>query len=245
MITQVLILVGTMLLTTSHALTSTEKAQFTGLTFTDSGNNWRITTTGIPDHATGSFPNNDNPNTIETQSYSYLIPQSPSDASDASCLPGGPIGFGVNGIPFYSPFTFEGENAVEGEYAEVFDSCDGHPDQKGSYHYHQRPDCVANIDGDDKLIGVMLDGYPIYSPTIKGKTYKSEDLDTCHGTTIDGAYRYVLTADYPYVLGCFKGNIVDTSIRQGGPECKFAKGATLSFSLGVLLVSLLSVLLQY
>ena len=37
MITQVLILVGTMLLTTSHALTTTEKAQFTGLTFTDSG----------------------------------------------------------------------------------------------------------------------------------------------------------------------------------------------------------------
>ena len=51
----------------------------------------------------------------------------------------------------------------------MFDSCDGHPDQQGSYHYHQRPDCVANIDGDDKLIGVMLDGYPIYSPTIKGE----------------------------------------------------------------------------
>ena len=43
----------------------------------------------------------------------------------------GPIAFATNGIPIFNPYTIELNNAVEGEYAEVFDSCNGHPDQTG------------------------------------------------------------------------------------------------------------------
>ena len=50
------------LLATGQALSTAEKAQFTGVTFTTSGNNWEITAAGIPDHDTDDFPNSYNPN---------------------------------------------------------------------------------------------------------------------------------------------------------------------------------------
>ena len=31
------------------------------------------------------------------------------------------------------------------------------------------------------------------------------DLDECNGMSIDGSYRYYITDEYPYVLGCFSG----------------------------------------
>lgn len=33
----------------------------------------------------------------------------------------------------------------------------------------------------------------------------SADLDVCHGRMLDGKYRYHLTSDFPYVLGCYWG----------------------------------------
>ena len=67
--------------------------------------------------------------------------------------------------------------------AEVFDQCDGHPDQRGRYHYHQISSCVyggSNMD----FIGVALDGHPIYGPKNRRGvelTSSSSALDECHG----------------------------------------------------------------
>ncbi|OWF53420.1 Hydroxymethylglutaryl-CoA lyase, mitochondrial [Mizuhopecten yessoensis] len=42
---------------------------------------------------------------------------------------------------------------------------------------------------------------------------KTTDLDDCHGKTIGGNYRYIATVDFPYLLGCFHGEVIDTKIR--------------------------------
>src|SRR5688572_13232449 len=94
-----------------------------------------IESNGIPDHPTGEFPNRTNPNRIQKQDYRFKIPLTPQVADMPTRLPMGPIGVALNGVPFYNPYTAEGNDAVEGPFAEVFDSCCGHPDPLGRYHY--------------------------------------------------------------------------------------------------------------
>ncbi|XP_070535619.1 uncharacterized protein [Ptychodera flava] len=219
------------------ALTDEQIAKFqtTGITESNTGMVGTVTVTtkngkhiiesnGIPDHATGSFPNVDNPNNIQFQSYHFEIPVTPTEASEVGCLPMGPIGMAVNGIPIFNPFTREGNNAVEGEYAEVFDLCDGHPDQPGHYHYHKAPSCVMSRYSDaSPLIGVAFDGYAIYGPTDEnGNTLTTDDLDQCHGRVVNGVYQYHITADYPYFLGCYRGDLLSTSGVNTRGECYFA-----------------------
>ena len=96
--------------------------------------------------------------------------------------------------------------------AHKFYSCYGHPTPHGTYHYHQLPICLYNGTADE-FIGVALDGFPIYGPnaTDLGREVINSDLDECHGrnTTLNGvqAYRYYITRQYPYILGCFKGDV--------------------------------------
>lgn len=67
--------------------------------------------------------------------------------------------------------------------------------------------CVANLNDTDKFLGVALDGNPIYGPKASdfSSLITSADLDACHGRFKDGRYRYHITADFPYTLGCYKG----------------------------------------
>jgi hypothetical protein len=67
----------------------------------------------------------------------------------------------------------------------------------------------------------MLDGFGIYGPRGEGgKRLSNADLDVCHGhshTVLwDGQmvtmYHYHFTDEYPYTIGCFKGQ--PTSISQ-------------------------------
>lgn len=162
---------------------------------------------GIPNHETGQFPNEHNPNSIRKQNYRFLIPLHPQLAEETTPLPMGPIGVAINGIPFYNQYNSQGKNAVEGPTAEVFDSCCGHPDQMGRYHYHKYPVCVHNPFKDQEkagehspLIGYAFDGYAIYGPN--GEDGKPpQDLDECngHSDSIRG-YHYHVTAKFPYIL---------------------------------------------
>ena len=70
------------------------------------------------------------------------------------------------------------------------------------------------------LVGYALDGFGIYSMyDANGKEYSNADLDACHGITSevlwDGKlttmYHYVLTKEYPYTIGCFKGTLVEVA----------------------------------
>jgi hypothetical protein len=179
---------------------------------------------GIPNHKTAQYPNKDNPNRILKQDYHFKIPLHPKIADKPTPTRGGPIGVCVNGIPFYNQYNAQRQDAVSGAHAEVFDSCCGHPDQDGRYHYHKYPVCVNTPFKDEAnkasaLIGFAFDGFKLYGPNCSdGKA--PTDLDDCNGhTTTERGYHYHTTTTPPYMIGAYKG-VVETSnfVRpKGGP----------------------------
>lgn len=171
---------------------------------------------GIPNHPTGNYPNEYNPNSILAQDYHFQIPLKPQFAERTTKLPFGPIGVAVNGIPFYNPYNAEGRDAVFGANAEIFDSCCGHPDPKGRYHYHKYPVCLNAPFHDDPgkhspLIGWAFDGFAIYGPN--GEDGKPpQDLDQCNGhIDIKRGYHYHVTSGFPYILGAYRGVVQMTN----------------------------------
>ena len=114
----------------------------------------------------------------------------------------------MNGVAIFDALDGENRDAVA---HEIQDRCQGHPQRTGVYHYHSIPNCVTRRvkGGGAKVVGWMIDGYPIVSE--KGVT--SADLDACHGRTsritLFGrrvrTYHYDATAEYLYTAGCFRG----------------------------------------
>ena len=162
---------------------------------------------GIPNHKTAKYPNRDNPNRIEKQHYRFEIPRHPKIADKPTPTPMGPIGVAVNGIPFYNQYNREGQDAVK---LEVFDSCCGHPDPGNRYHYHKFPVCVKSpfketAGRHSPLVGYAFDGFGIYGP--RGDNGKPPtDLDECNGhTDSERGYHYHATAEYPYIIGAYRG----------------------------------------
>ena len=124
---------------------------------------------GYPNHPTALFPNSGNPNSIRVQEFTFRLPLEPRRAAEITTLPMGPIGMALNGVVFFNPFEQGGMNAVDG-YSEVWlDSCCGHPQQTGIYHYHKYPTCVKSPFPDDghahsPVIGFAFDGFPVHGP---------------------------------------------------------------------------------
>ncbi len=173
---------------------------------------------GIPNHQTAEYPNKDNPNRILKQSYRFVIPLKPHVSEKPVRTPMGPIGVALNGIPFYNQYTGEGKDAVR---TEVFDSCCGHPDMRGRYHYHKYPVCVKSPFKDPKgehspVIGYAFDGFPICGPN--GDDGKPPtNLDECNGhTDEERGYHYHVTAGYPYVIGAYHGEPEKSNLDHGG-----------------------------
>jgi hypothetical protein len=174
---------------------------------------------GIPNHPHGDFPNATNPNSILKQNYRFLIPLHPHYSSTVTPTPFGPIGVAINGIPFYNQYDGQGRDAVK---YETFDSCCGHPDEQGRYHYHKYPVCIHSPFHDPKgqhspIIGYAFDGFPIYGPNDdNGKP--AAGLDSCNGEfdKIRG-YHYHVTAGYPYILGGYHGTPATADFDHGRP----------------------------
>lgn len=181
----------------------------------------QITGNGLPlNHATGVFPVkasdpayriDRNPNRIEAQQIVLNLPLSPEVADEASCLPMGMIGITTGGVAIFNALDDAGRDAVA---HEVQDRCGGHPQKSGLYHYHGPSPCAAEEGKNNALIGYALDGFGIYGNRDEnGKELTNADLDKCHGRTgrIQWGgqqvtmYHYVLTREYPYTLGCFRG----------------------------------------
>jgi len=198
------------------------RAMFTGnAKVSFEGDNMIVTSNGIPNHETGHFPNQYNPNSIREQHLRFVIPVTPKRGDQITPTPFGPIGVAINGIPFYNQYNGEGQDAVK---LETFDSCCGHPDPSGMYHYHKYPVCVHSPFKDaagkhSSLIGFMFDGYAVYGPNgVDGKP--PTDLDSCNGhwDAVHG-YHYHVTTAYPYIVGGYRGvvNLRTARGRQGGP----------------------------
>jgi hypothetical protein len=172
---------------------------------------------GYPNHPTADFPNSGNPNAIRVQDFTFRLPLEPRRADSITRLPMGPIGVALNGVVFFNPFEQGGMNAVAG-YSEVWlDSCCGHPQQTGVYHYHKYPTCVKSPFPDDgkrhsPVIGFAFDGFPIHGPyEAEGVMAKelegSRSLDVCNGhEDPDRGYHYHVTPGrFPYVIGGYRG----------------------------------------
>lgn len=177
---------------------------------------------GYPNHPTAIFPNGGNPNSIRVQRFTFRLPLQPKLAEKITRLPMGPIGAALNGVVFFNPFEQEGMNAVEG-YSEVWlDSCCGHPQQTGVYHYHKYPSCVKSPFSDDgkqhsPIIGFAFDGFPVYGPyeaseTLAKDLTDTQALDACNGhSDKERGYHYHATPGrFPYILGGYAG-VVEVS----------------------------------
>jgi len=179
-----------------------------------------VTTNDLPDHHTGVFPvsktdpahNYDsNPNSISNQSLVYNLAATPT-YGQPQCM-GGEAGIMINGVALFSAFDAGGRDA--GAW-EVQDTCDGHPQNKGEYHYHTLSRCIKDTSV-QTVIGYALDGFPITGPKVgQGNILTTDDLDECHGIVsevlLDGkkttTYHYVMTQDFPYSVSCFRATAI-------------------------------------
>ena len=196
------------------------------VTFAVDGDTRAITSNALPKHTTGVFPiastddayqYDRNPNSIAAQTLTITVPASPVAASTPSCI-GGEVGVAVDGVPIFNGFDAGIRDAVAWE---VQDSCHGHPQMSGIYHYHDVSPCLGDPGtGHSQLVGYAFDGFGIYGPRGEDSTeLATADLDVCHGHTHtiewDGQqvemYHYHATKDFPYTVSCFRG----TSTQNG------------------------------
>ena len=174
---------------------------------------------GLPDHVTGEYPISQdddaydfdrNPNSISSQDFQFTLPRSPDIAAAASCVSMGAIGVMLTGSVFFNALDAAGRDAVA---YEIQDSCDGHPEMGGTYHYHGLTSCIADADSGEHspLLGYVFDGFGLYGRHGDGgATVTNADLDECHGhahalEAEPDVYHYHATWEYPYTVGCFRG----------------------------------------
>ncbi len=140
----------------------------------------RIRANGLPNHATGRFPNRGNPNSISAQTYDFRIPLEPTEASTPTPVGMNMFGIALNGC-FFEAGTAEWwrNDRNSGWHIEAIgprgghlglDDSNGHVQPSGAYHYHAVPDGLVRIIQPDAsarlpmLVGWAADGYPIYGP---------------------------------------------------------------------------------
>ncbi|XP_078494758.1 uncharacterized protein LOC144749685 isoform X1 [Ciona intestinalis] len=198
-------------------LTLLELAQFKSRVYTESNtgvqgyvrlldtnlSTYEIQSNGIPDHKTGKAASK-----IEAQSYSIKLPTTPVFASATTCLPDGPIGMAINGVPIFNSYSHDCCDKGKKQLANL-DECWGLVDDLGRYHYTLTPACLFKLtcNNPSQLIGVAFDGFPIYGPNDEtGRRITKADLDACNGRyNRYRKYRYHITTEFPYTIGCFKG----------------------------------------
>ena len=188
------------------------------------GGSLRLTGNGLPRHNTGTFPiqsSDDayqvdrNPNSIRAQVLSQSLDGEPARRKKPQCT-GGQVGVLKSGASLFNAVDAQGKDAVA---HEVQDTCSGHPQMSGVYHYHGLPACMGygSKKKHSKVIGWALDGFPIYGPYGDGGNYLSNsELDVCHGITEKLKYRgevrkrfhYVANYEFPYTVGCYRGTPV-------------------------------------
>lgn len=203
------------------------------MTVTVEGSTRVFRSNGLPDHTTGVFPvaktddaaaYDPNPNTISAQNNTYRMPANPVVAETSRCA-GGQVGIMLSGAPIFNAVDAGGRDAVA---HELQDSCEGHPEVRGQYHYHSLTSCIDDSgSGHSKLLGYALDGFGIYGTRGEnGQEMTDATLDECHGHTHeiewDGKtvvmYHYHATAEYPYTVGCFRGSVTSAAGQAGGTQ---------------------------
>lgn len=139
---------------------------------------------GIPNHATGAFPNAGNPNAIATVSSAYAIPLAPTLTETATEMT--EFGVTLDGVKLERDTAESYQNAGEWRYEAITpglargatagaefswlgtDCNNAHVQPTGAYHYHGIPEGLANRLGEGDgpadmiLAGWAADGFPFY-----------------------------------------------------------------------------------
>lgn len=197
-----------------------------------------IRSNGLPDHATGAFPNEGNPNAIAEQHYEYRVPKDPKKTGQTTALGMSPFGVAINGVPFDPGAAewYEGNPRSGWQYEAMYlgarlgiDQNNAHVQPNGAYHYHGIPTGLMQklaASGKPVLIGYAADGFPIYGPFgYKNPQDKNSGLKKLKssyrfktGTRPSapgpgGRYDGAFTEDYEYVKAL--GDLDDSNGRFG------------------------------
>ena len=181
-----------------------------------------IQVNGVPDHNSPYFDASDdrnvaysgtnenfnlNPNRIDLNAnYTYKIPLNPTAASNPRPTQLGSIGVALNGVSFYNQYAGPNNQPLTDEI-DSFDQYNGHPQRVGEYHYHVEPTYLTQSQGNNVLLGFLLDGFPVYGPFENGARVVNSLLDEYHGhehvtaNYPEGIYHYHITDADPYING--------------------------------------------
>jgi len=193
-----------------------------------------IVSDGLPNHATGQFPNRGNPNAIQLQYYRFRVPLSPAVAVQPVPMDRMPFGVALNGVPF-DPGTAEywyGDRnwryeALSGKINLGLDFSNAHVQPNGAYHYHGEPAGLMESLGKNtamQLVGYAADGFPIYT----NESYRNPNDPASGLTTLRASWRLkpgerkggpggphdgTFVQDYEYVPG--SGDLDECNGRTG------------------------------
>lgn len=159
------------------------------------GDEITLESNGIPNHSSPYWPE-DSPLYIEpvvaialtpgriggNRSFSLTVSSKPELAQSSTATGLGPIGIAVSGVPIFN--DLEGDNRpIEEVIAETFDYAGAHNGPSG-YHYHIEssnvPENTLLSHDDEKLIGMMADGFLLYGRREQNGSYPM-DLDESGG----------------------------------------------------------------
>ncbi|MCH9684922.1 MAG: YHYH protein [Deltaproteobacteria bacterium] len=181
---------------------------------------------GVPNHdvleAYGLMDGTTTP--VVTSATTFTIPVEPEYSAETTATGLGTIGFAISGAVYFNPYEGDGASVAIDNNFDVggipfLDGCNGHPlPNGGTYHYHGVPYCITDsvdvLGEHSSLIGVLLDGFPVYGPSGADGSAPA-DLDECSGHEgvtpefPDGIYHYHLTEISPYSVTCYHGVVDD------------------------------------
>ncbi len=196
------------------------------------GDTITVVSNGVPDFTyIGTSPGSP-----DGREFIHEFPAEVEMADEVTAVPYiGPIGVTLNGISVYGPT--EGTGGDVDSFPGIISACGSH-NGPGGFHTHKilatdETDCwftPEEVAEEPQLVGYMFDGIPLYTgidqytsswqltdetlfatDTWAAHSYVegSGDLDECNGLTdADGNYAYYTTEEFPYLIGCFAGEVV-------------------------------------
>jgi hypothetical protein len=173
------------------------------------------------------------------QGSSVTLNDCPAMASTATATSLGAIGYLISGTAMFNPYEMNATTPALSDNASYaftdsndtmqtayfIDQCNSHSNGT-TWHAHGNPNCVTSqVDtstGPSHIIGIALDGFPIYGGRdINGDVISVSQLDACNGITSatpefpTGAYHYVLpigvTTKYSSI-NCYSGTVSESTM---------------------------------
>ncbi|MBQ4821888.1 YHYH protein [Aquimarina sp. MMG016] len=165
------------------------------VTISFDGDEITIETNGMPNHTSPYWEETaplyiapvvaiaQTPGRIGDRNLTVTIPAAPEIAASSTATGLGPIGISVTGVPIFN--DTEGPNRpIEEQIVETFDYAGAHNGPSG-YHYHIEsydvPENTVLSHNDEKLVGIMADGFLIYGRKCNSLGDHPTNLDVSGG----------------------------------------------------------------